>query len=317
MVLRLALPDTHQARPAVYIALRKVGIKGIKMPVSFMKLGSRSVLLVPSFDVYIDLPPRRKGIDASRSYEAVAEVFSTFVKRVCKLEDLCSQISSDLLRRHEYATRTEVRARAEVVVERQTPVTAMTTFEPYKVYARASSRLAGGLVVTQRAVGVKVVGVTACPCVAEGVRELSRVKLSEALASCGADPRLLDLLPIATHMQRSEGTLLMDSPEGHDVDVLKLIDIVESSMSSPTYELLKRKDEVDIVLRAVRSPRFVEDSIRLMAKGVVETFKHLPDDVRVYLAQRSWESIHKHDMVAVVRATLGELRHSLANEGEP
>ncbi|MCX8204440.1 MAG: GTP cyclohydrolase MptA [Candidatus Nezhaarchaeota archaeon] len=313
----MSLPDIHRSKPAVSMALRKVGVKGIKMPVSFMKLGSKNVLIVPSFDVYIDLPPRRKGVDASRSYEVVAEVFSTFIKRTRKLEDLCSQMSVGLLKRHEYATRAEVRAKAEAVVERLTPVSAMVTFEPYRVYAKAVSRLRDGEVETRRMVGVKVIGVTACPCVAEGVRELSKAELSEALDRHSVDLSIIDALPIATHMQRSEGTLIMDSPEGHDVDVLKLIDIVEASMSSPTYELLKRRDEVDIVLRAARSPRFVEDSIRLMAKGVVETFEHLPDDVRVYLAQRSQESIHKHDMVAMVKTTLGELRLSLVDEGAP
>ncbi len=312
----MPLPDVHRSRPAVAIALRKVGIKGIRMPISFTKLGSKRVLLVPSFDVFIDLPPQRKGIDASRSYEAVADVFSMFAKRTFKLEELCAHISAELLKRHEYATRAEVRARAEAVVERSTPVSSVTTFEPYKVYAKAVSKLGPSGVETQRMVGVKVVGVTACPCVMEGIRELSKAELADMLSKHGLDPNILDALPMATHMQRSQGFLAMDSPEGHDVDVSKLIEIVEASMSAPTYELLKRGDEVSIVLKAVYSPRFVEDSIRLMAKRVVEAFKDLPDDVKVLLSQRSEESIHKHDMVAIRRATLGELRRELASNEE-
>lgn len=309
----MALPDVHSSRPAVAIALRKVGIKGIRMPISFTKLGSKRVLLVPSFDVFIDLPPRRKGIDASRSYEAVADVFSMFAKKTYKLEDLCARISVELLKRHEYATRAEVKARAEAVMERSTPITSVTTFEPYKVYAKAVSRLSNGDYINiRRSVGVKVVGVTACPCVVEGVRELSKAELAEVLAKRGVNPEIIDALPMATHMQRAEGFLLIDSPEGYDVDVSKLIEIVESSMSAPTHELLKRMDEVSIVLKAVHSPRFVEDAIRLMAKGVVDYFKELPDYVEVLLSQRSEESIHKHDMVAIRRATLGELRHELA-----
>ena len=312
----MPLPDVHRSRPAVAIALRKVGIKGIRMPISFTKLGSKRVLLVPSFDVFIDLPPQRKGIDASRSYEAVADVFSMFAKRTFKLEELCAHISAELLKRHEYATRAEVRARAEAVVERSTPVSSVTTFEPYKVYAKAVSKLGPSGVDTQRMVGVKVVGVTACPCVMEGIRELSKAELADMLSRHGLDPNILDALPMATHMQRSQGFLAMDSPEGHDVDVSKLIEIVEASMSAPTYELLKRGDEVSIVLKAVYSPRFVEDSIRLMAKRVVEAFKDLPDDVKVLLSQRSEESIHKHDMVAIRRATLGELRRELVSNEE-
>ncbi len=312
----MPLPDIHRTRPAVAMPLRKVGIKGIRMPISFTRLGSKRVLLVPSFDVFIDLPPDRKGIDASRSYEAVADVFSMFAKRTYRLEDLCALIANELLNRHEYATRAEVKARAGAVVERTTPKSSISTFEPYKVYAKAVSRLIEGSIHTYRMVGVKVVGVTACPCVMEGIKELSKTELAEALGIHGLDPKLLDVLPIATHMQRSEGFLLMDSPEGYDVDVSKLIDIVEGAMSAPTYELLKRVDEVEIVLRAVSNARFVEDSIRFMAKGLVETFKELPDETKVLLAQRSEESIHKHDMVAIRKATLGGLRRELFSLNE-
>ncbi|RLF14832.1 MAG: GTP cyclohydrolase I FolE2 [Thermoprotei archaeon] len=310
----MRLPDVHRYKPAVALPLRKVGIKGIRMPISFTTLGGKRVLLVPVFDVFIDLPPHRKGIDASRSYEAVADVFGMFAKRTFKLEDLCAHISNELLRRHEYATRAEVKARAEAVVERTTPSSGITTFEPYRVYAKAVSKMVNGVAATSRMVGVKVVGVTACPCVSEGLKAMSRAELADLLKLHGLDDSLIDSLPIATHMQRSEGFLAMDSPEGYDVDVSRLIDIVEGAMSAPTYELLKRLDELDIVLKAIKTPRFVEDSIRFMAKGVVEEFKDLPDDVKVFMAQRSEESIHKHDMVAIRRTTMGELRKEILNQ---
>jgi GTP cyclohydrolase-4 len=309
-----SLPDVHRSKPAVAMPLSKVGVKGIRMPISFTKFGSKRVLLVPSFDVFIDLPPRRKGIDASRSYEAVADAFAAFAKGTYRLEELCAHISRELLERYEYATRAEVRARAEAVVERLTPVSSMVTFEPYKVYAKSVSRAVEGGVETRRRVGVKVMGVTACPCVVEGVRELSKAELAQRLAKSGLDAGIVDSLPVATHMQRSQGFLALDSPEGYVVDAYELIRIVESSMSAPTYELLKRGDEVGLVLKAVQNPRFVEDSIRLMAKGLVESFKSLPDYVEAVLAQRSEESLHKHDIVAMRRATLGELRRELASD---
>lgn len=286
------------------------------MPVSFLMLGSKQVLLVPSFDIYIDLPSERKGIDASRSYEAVAEVFNLLVKKTFKLEDLCAAMANELLKRHEYATRAEVKARSEAIYERTTPKSSIRTFEPYKVYAKAVSKLSKGRVETSRAVGVKVVGITACPCVAESVRELFKNELAKASSLKETDLKIVESLPLATHMQRSEGFLMMDSPPVHDVDVLKLIDIVEGAMSSPTYELLKREDELELVLKAVDRPRFIEDSIRLMAEGVVQTFKDLPDETRIFLAQHSEESVHKHDLITMLKTTLGELRAELAMYSE-
>ena len=41
-------------------------------------------------------------------------------------------------------------------------------------------------------------------------------------------------------------------------------------MSSEIYELMKRSDEAHVVEKAHRRPRFVEDCVREMIKGVVE-----------------------------------------------
>ena len=41
-------------------------------------------------------------------------------------------------------------------------------------------------------------------------------------------------------------------------------------MSSEIYELMKRSDEAQVVEKAHRRPRFVEDCVREMIRGVVE-----------------------------------------------
>src|SRR5919198_1334141 len=51
-----------------------------------------------------------------------------------------------------------------------------------------------------------------------------------------------------------------------------LVAIVEGSMSSPIYELLKRPDELFVVEHAHLQPRFVEDSVRVALKSTLETF---------------------------------------------
>jgi GTP cyclohydrolase-4 len=103
----------------------------------------------------------------------------------------------------------------------------------------------------------------------------------------------------------------MDSPQGYIVDLTDIIKVIEESTSAPTYELLKRPDELAMVIKALENPRFVEDSIRYMAQGILETFGELPDATHVTMKMRSAESIHKHDMVAVRHATLGILRSEM------
>jgi GTP cyclohydrolase-4 len=308
------LRDVHREKPQVTIPLEKVGVVGIRMPVSFTLFKGKRVILVPQFEVYVDLPTMRRGIHASRSYEVIAEVFSEFVKNNDRIEDLCANISTRLLKKHEDATKTEVRARAEAIIERKTPVTGMETFEPYTVYAKATSRLSGSTVVTKRMIGAKVIGITACPCVKESMDSLFADKIREngstALSREQAE-RLLSDPPTGTHMQRCAGLILMDSPQGYIVDLTDIIKVIEESTSAPTYELLKRPDELAMVIKALENPRFVEDSIRYMAQGILETFGELPDATHVTMKMRSAESIHKHDMVAVRHATLGVLRSEM------
>ena len=86
-------------------------------------------------------------------------------------------------------------------------------------------------------------------------------------------------------------------------------------MSSPVYELLKRPDELFVVEHAHLSPRFVEDSVRLMVKGALEDYDDLDDDDFVLARQVNFETIHNHDVLAERFGTVGELRGELANGG--
>lgn len=306
--------DVHRDKPQVSIPLEKVGVVGIRMPVSFTTFRGKRVVLLPVFEVFVDLPTMRRGIHASRSYEVISEVFSEFVKSSYRIEDLCAGISTRLLERHEEATRTEVRARAEAVVDRKTPVTRIETYEPYTIFARATSKISNSKVTTKRIVGARAIGITACPCVKESMDTLFASKILENGSQSLTKEQTENLLsdpPTGTHMQRCVGSVLMDSPQGYNVDLTDIIRIIEESASAPTYELLKRPDELDMVIKALGNPRFVEDSIRYMAKGIVETYGDLPDATHVSMRMRSAESIHKHDMVAERRATLGELRSEL------
>ena len=81
-------------------------------------------------------------------------------------------------------------------------------------------------------------------------------------------------------------------------------------MSSEIYELMKRSDERAVVEKAHRRPRFVEDCVREMVRGVVERFRDLGDDAFVSARQENLETIHQHDVVAERFGLLGELRAS-------
>ena len=83
-------------------------------------------------------------------------------------------------------------------------------------------------------------------------------------------------------------------------------------MSSEIYELMKRSDEAHVVAKAHRRPRFVEDCVREMVKGVVEQLPELPDAVFISARQENLETIHQHNVVAERHGLLAELRSEIA-----
>jgi GTP cyclohydrolase-4 len=135
----------------------------------------------------------------------------------------------------------------------------------------------------------------------------------EAGFSSADAARALDALPVATHNQRGRGALYLGVP-GDAAGVVRaedLVEIVESSMSSETYDLLKRPDEFFIVNKAHHNPKFVEDVVRGILARALEVYADLPDTTYVGASQVNYESIHKHDAFAEAFGLFGEFRREL------
>ncbi len=125
-------------------------------------------------------------------------------------------------------------------------------------------------------IGVEATGLNACPCAQGLVRERAAERLGEAGFADVDVERILELVPLATHNQRGRGLLYLGTKLR--IDAEELVSLVERSMSSPIYELLKRPDELFVVEHAHLTPRFVEDSVRLMVKSALEGYPELADD---------------------------------------
>ena len=88
------------------------------------------------------------------------------------------------------------------------------------------------------------------------VTERSRERLREDGFTDDEIERVFEAVPVATHNQRGIGTLYVGCPEGCDASAIEaetLLAIVEDSMSSEIYELMKRPDEVEVVEKAHRA----------------------------------------------------------------
>ena len=116
---------------------------------------------------------------------------------------------------------------------------------------------------------------------------------------------------IASHNQRSKGTVFLEVPEENYVDILSLINTIESSFSATTSEILKRSDEAKLVKDAHFNPKFVEDTVRYIAKNLIEKFD-IPDEMDLQIKVENYESIHSYDAYAEIRSTIWELRKQLS-----
>jgi GTP cyclohydrolase I/GTP cyclohydrolase-4 len=238
--------------------------------------------------------------------DAIGEVVlgeSTF-----KVETLAEHIAQ-LVRTRQGARRAEVSVEARFPEHKPAPASGIQTQELYSLHGSAVCTALG----TRRLIGVTAQGMTACPCAQELVSGSARERLSEQGFNTDEIDRILDTVPVASHNQRGLGTLHIGCTElcDDEIDATTLLEIVERSMSSEIYELMKRSDEAQVVEKAHRNPRFVEDCVREMVSGVVETFPELDDRAFVSARQVNLETIHQHSVVAERYGTLGEIRREL------
>ena len=224
------------------------------------------------------------------------------------VEVLAEHIATHIVERQD-ALRAEVRIAARYPIERTTPVTDLPTQEMVSLIGIAAAATSG----VRRLVGVEAPGINACPCAQGLVRGRASERLLEAGFAGDDVDRILELVPLATHNQRGRGTVYVGTKTR--VDAEQLVRIVEGSMSAPVYELLKRPDELFVVEHAHLQPRFVEDSVRLALKGVLDAHPALDDGDFVYSRQVNLETIHTHDVLAERYGLIGELRRELEQGG--
>jgi GTP cyclohydrolase-4 len=309
--LSLEAPDVQSRTPATRISLSRVGVTGVEKIVRISANGGEQ-LYHAELECYVDLNPQQMGVHMSRFQEVVNEAIDEVVmSEAFKAETLAAHIA-ERVRERQAGMRAEVTIRARYPEHKTTPVSGKSTQELYTLIGTAVTSERG----LRRLVGVEAQGMTTCPCAQELVTDASRHRLVEQGFTDDEIERVLDAVPVATHNQRGIGMLCVGCPEGCDLDIaaVTLLRIVEESMSSEIFELMKRSDERAVVEKAHRRPRFVEDCVREMVRGLVEAYPELDSDAFVLARQENLETIHQHSVVAERYGLLREIREELGDD---
>ena len=307
----LSATDVQASVPATQVSLSRVGVTAVEKVIRVKADGAEN-LYHANFECFVDLEPRQAGVHMSRFEEIVGEAIDEVVLGEAFRAEVLAAHIAQRVRERQQGRRAEVSVTARYPETVSTPATGHSTQEIYGLFGTAVASERG----TRTLTGVQAQGMTACPCAQEMVAELGR----ERLAAAGFDPeqveRAIEAVPLATHNQRGIGTLYVGCPEGGAkswIDAPELLRIVEGSMSSEIYELMKRPDELAVVAKAHAQPRFVEDCVREMIRAVVEGYPGLPAEAFVMARQENLETIHRHNVVAERYGTLGDLRHELSS----
>ncbi|MFC7046884.1 GTP cyclohydrolase MptA [Halobacteriaceae archaeon GCM10025711] len=305
--MRDQLPDVQASKPDVAVGLSQVGVTGVEKLVKIAREDeARPIALMAEFEVFVDLPRGRKGIDMSRNMEVIDETLETAVREPAyRVEDVCGDAAESLLQKHDYTSRATVRMEAEMVVQDQTPESERPSQSTVDVIASATAAEGEG---TREEVGARVTGMTVCPCSQGMMEERARDALADLGVGEDEVAAFLREVPQAGHSQRGHATLTVECETEPDVDLLDVIGIARDAMSARIYNLAKRPDEDHMTYEAHANARFVEDCVRAMAESVVQEFDHLPDDAVVTMRQSNDESIHQHNAHAERVATMETLR---------
>jgi GTP cyclohydrolase I/GTP cyclohydrolase-4 len=296
--------DMQASLPEVQLGLTRAGVTGVQKAIRIRHEGHEKTFAA-EISCTVDLDPAQKGVHMSRFPELFGEAIDAVViGEAFLVETLAEHIARNIVERQQ-AVRAEVRIEAQYPLERRTPVSDLATQEIAKLIGVAAASPAG----VRRVVGVEAWGINACPCAQGLVRGSAAGRLADAGFAGDDVDRILELVPLATHNQRGKGTLLIgtDAP----INAEHLVELVERSMSSPVYELMKRPDELHVVEHAHLQPRFVEDSVRFALKSALDRYPELADDDFLFAQQVNLETIHRHDVVAERTGTVGELRAEL------
>ncbi|MFN2612675.1 MAG: GTP cyclohydrolase MptA [Solirubrobacterales bacterium] len=303
-----ALPDVQSGVPETRLGLSRVGITGVEKIIRVRANGDEQ-LFFAELESAVDLGPEQAGVHMSRFEEVVNEAIDEVVLgEALRAEGLAAHIA-ERVRERQGGLRAEVRIAARYPETVPAPVSGTPTQEIYTLFGTAVASARG----TRTLTGVEAQGMTACPCAQGLVAEAARARLAQHGYEPEQIDEILEAVPVATHNQRGIGRLYVGRTEdgGAEIDARTLLRIVEGSMSSEIYELMKRSDEQHVVEKAHRQPRFVEDVVREMLRRVVAELGGLGDGAFVMARQKNLETIHRHDVVAERYGLLSEISAEL------
>jgi len=249
------IADVQSSADDRRLPIQQVGVRGVRYPV-IVQTEHGTQPSVAEFTMTVALSAEQKGTHMSRFIALLDE------SRTPLSAASLAQILRVMLVKLE-AEDGRIEVSLPYFVEKAAPVSGVKSLLDYQV--TFSAEIVSGA--ATRALKVVVPVTSLCPC-------------SKEISDYGA------------HNQRSHVTIGVTLAA--DLSVEDLVRIAEESASSELYGLLKRVDEKYVTEAAYDNPKFVEDLVRDVVRGLQHDARIATFDVEV----ENFESIHNHSAYA-------------------
>lgn len=252
------MKDIQSTPSPVALSINSVGIRGIKFPIQIQSRTLELQYTVAVVDMGVDLSAFFRGTHMSRFVEILQDWSEPLSYE--SLERLIRQTQSKL-----HTSDTHITFFFPYFIKKKAPVTGLLGLTSYdcKILGKTKGKD------IEFSLELTVPVMTVCPC-------------SKEISSEGAHSQRSNI-----HVKLKVNTFSM---------IEDIIDMAETSASSPLYSLLKRADEKSVTETAFANPTFVEDVVRNMSNKLIMNPYVFDFSVEV----ESFESIHSHNAFAYI-----------------
>ena len=220
------MPDVQGAADLRNVAIDRVGVKGVRYPITLRQACGGEQQTVAIINLYVSLPKHKKGTHMSRFLEVLNQHHRSITP---------SQIIPILhdIRKKLDAADAHIQMEFPYFIEKSAPVTGAKGLMDYLCTFEGTSNGSDDFIL-----GVKAPATSLCPC----SKEISLYGAHNQRCEISARVRIKNMLWIED-----------------------LVKIMEGAASAPVYAVLKRPDEKFVTEQAFDNPKFVEDIIRDLA----------------------------------------------------
>ena len=225
---RFFLPDIQAAQDTRQLAIQRVGVKGLRYPLTVRTADGSSVATIATFAMTVALPPQVKGTHMSRFVELLE------AQRDALTLDSLRAMCADMLDRLD-ARAGRIEVRFTYFLRKRAPVSAVES----------------------------LLDIDSSLIIEKAPRKPPRVTLEVTVPVTSLCPCSKQISDYGAHNQRSH--IRVSAELRRDMTIEDLVRMAEEQASCEVYGLLKRPDEKYVTERAYDNPKFVEDLVRDIA----------------------------------------------------